>query len=101
MACLIECSKPIFERRGMWNDKVLQQHLRGDGACLVKSKNKEKNGLWLLKIKFPGKDITEDDLKNKVPLAAKQSPDHKTVIDVAGVKVRRGYDTCFCRPEYG
>lgn len=33
----------------------------------------------------PGKDISADDLKTKIPLAAKRSADHKTQFDVAGV----------------
>jgi 3-deoxy-7-phosphoheptulonate synthase len=36
--------------------------------------------------KFPGKDVTPDDLVNKVPLAAKKSPDHRTIVRVAGVE---------------
>ena len=28
--------------------------------------------------KAPGKDISEEDLKSKFPLAAKKSPDHKS-----------------------
>lgn len=34
---------------------------------------------------FPGKDITESDLKSKIPLVAKQYPGHKTIVTVAGV----------------
>ena len=40
----------------------------------------------MLENKFPGKDITADDLKNKVPLAAKKSFDHKSIVRVAGVE---------------
>lgn len=35
--------------------------------------------------KFPGKDISSDDLRTKIPLAAKRDPDHRTVITVRGV----------------
>jgi 3-deoxy-7-phosphoheptulonate synthase len=28
--------------------------------------------------KFPGKDLTEDDIQGKIPLVAKKSPDHRT-----------------------
>jgi 3-deoxy-7-phosphoheptulonate synthase len=36
--------------------------------------------------KFPGKDITSTDLKNKFPLCAKKNSDHFSSFDVAGVK---------------
>jgi len=36
--------------------------------------------------KAPGKDITEDDLINKIPLAAKKDPDHRSIITAAGVE---------------
>ncbi len=36
--------------------------------------------------KFPGKDITPDDLQTKFPLAAKQHPEHFSRISVAGVE---------------
>lgn len=39
---------------------------------------------------FPGKDVTDDDLKTKIPLAAKRSPDHRSVFDVAGVEFGGG-----------
>ena len=35
--------------------------------------------------KAPGKDVTDEDLRDKFPLAAKKSPDHRSVFDVAGV----------------
>lgn len=35
--------------------------------------------------KFPGKDVSPEDLKTKIPLCAKKSPDHKSLIDVGGV----------------
>lgn len=35
--------------------------------------------------KAPGKDITAEDLVSKFPLAAKKSPDHRSVFEVAGV----------------
>jgi 3-deoxy-7-phosphoheptulonate synthase len=35
--------------------------------------------------KFPGKDITVEDLKTKIPLAAKQHEDHVSIVSVAGV----------------
>lgn len=36
--------------------------------------------------KFPGKDISDDDLKDKFPLAAKKSADHVSKFSVAGVE---------------
>ena len=36
--------------------------------------------------KFPGKDISDEDLKTKFPLAAKKSQDHKSKFKVAGVE---------------
>ena len=36
--------------------------------------------------KAPGKDISEEDLKSKFPLAAKKSPDHKSTFNIAGVE---------------
>ncbi len=36
--------------------------------------------------KFPGKDITIEDLKTKFPLVAKKSPNHKSKFDVSGVE---------------
>ena len=39
-----------------------------------------------LENRFPGKDVTAEDLQTKIPLAAKREPDHKTIISVAGVE---------------
>ena len=36
--------------------------------------------------KFPGKDISEEDLKSKFPLAAKKDKDHKSKFTVSGVE---------------
>ncbi len=36
--------------------------------------------------KSPGKDVTEDDLKTKFPLAARQKPGHRSRFTVAGVE---------------
>ena len=35
--------------------------------------------------KFPGKDITKDDLKTKFPLVAKKHSDHKSCFDISGI----------------
>ena len=36
--------------------------------------------------KFPGKDLTDDDLAGKTPLVAKKSPDHRTKFTCGGVE---------------
>ena len=36
--------------------------------------------------KAPGKDVSDDDLREKFPLAAKKDPDHKSSFEVNGVK---------------
>lgn len=36
--------------------------------------------------KSPGKDVTEEDLRQKFPLAAKSNPDHRSIFSVAGVE---------------
>jgi len=41
--------------------------------------------------KFPGKDISYEDLKSKFPLAAKKNPDHKSRFKIANVEF--GNDT--------
>jgi len=35
--------------------------------------------------KLPGKDITPDDLKTKIPLVSKKTPDHRSIINIEGV----------------
>ena len=36
--------------------------------------------------KFPGKDISSEDLKTKFPLVAKQHPDHRSIFDISGIQ---------------
>ena len=36
--------------------------------------------------KFPGKDISENDLKDKFPLCAKKTNDHFSKFEVAGIE---------------
>ena len=36
--------------------------------------------------KFPGKDISNEDLISKFPLAAKKNPDHKSKFKIANVE---------------
>ena len=40
----------------------------------------------MIENKFPGKDITEDDLKEKFPLCAKKNKNHYSKFEVAGVE---------------
>ena len=35
--------------------------------------------------KYPGKDISEDDIKTKFPLVAKKYPNHKSSFDISNV----------------
>ena len=35
--------------------------------------------------KFPGKDISLEDLKDKIPLAAKKYPSHKSIVKVKDI----------------
>jgi 3-deoxy-7-phosphoheptulonate synthase len=37
--------------------------------------------------KFPGKDVSLDDLESRLPLVAKRSPDHKTTFSCGGVEI--------------
>jgi len=48
---------------------------------------------------MPGKDISLDDLKDKFPLAAKSSPNHRSVFSVAGVKFGGGLVPVFAGPN--
>ena len=41
----------------------------------------------MIENKFPGKDITIDDLKTKFPLAAKKNKNHKTIININNFKI--------------
>ena len=36
--------------------------------------------------KFPGKDISEEDLKTKFPLVAKKNPNHVSKFEIQGVE---------------
>ena len=36
--------------------------------------------------KFPGKDISQDDLRSKFPLAAKKNKNHKSIFKISGVE---------------
>ena len=49
--------------------------------------------------KFPGKDISQDDLKTKFPLAAKKSADHKSIFDISGVKFGSDQIPIFAGPN--
>jgi 3-deoxy-7-phosphoheptulonate synthase len=49
--------------------------------------------------KFPGKDITPEDLLSKFPLAAKKTPNHKSKFDVAGITFGDQYIPVFAGPN--
>jgi len=53
----------------------------------------------MLENKAPGKDITEEDLQTKFPLAAKKSPDHKSCFTVAGVEFGGNHIPVFAGPN--
>ena len=36
--------------------------------------------------KFPGKDVSQEDLDTKFPLVAKKSETHKSIFSIAGVE---------------
>ena len=49
--------------------------------------------------KFPGKDITEEDLKTKFPLAAKTKNNHKSIFDVSGIEFGSDLVPIFAGPN--
>ena len=49
--------------------------------------------------KFPGKDVSADDLNSKFPLAAKNGSDHRSVIQVAGVTFGEALIPVFAGPN--
>ena len=49
--------------------------------------------------KFPGKDVSEEDLLHKVPLAAKNNSDHRSIIKAGGVEFGGGLIPVFAGPN--
>ena len=49
--------------------------------------------------KFPGKDITFEDLKTKIPLVSKKNKTHKTIVEVNGVKFGGDFIPVFAGPN--
>jgi len=49
--------------------------------------------------KFPGKDISQEDIKTKFPLAAKKKDGHKSKFTVAGVEFGAGLIPIFAGPN--
>jgi 3-deoxy-7-phosphoheptulonate synthase len=49
--------------------------------------------------KAPGKDVSEEDLKDKFPLAAKKNSDHKSKFEVAGVEFGADLIPVFAGPN--
>ena len=52
-----------------------------------------------LENKFPGKDISQEDLENKFPLAAKRHPNHKSSFEVCGIKFGGAHVPIFAGPN--
>ena len=53
----------------------------------------------MLENKAPGKDITDEDLETKFPLAAKKSPNHKSCFSIAGVEFGGDHIPIFAGPN--
>lgn len=53
----------------------------------------------MLENKAPGKDISEEDLLTKFPLAAKKSPDHRSKFTIAGVEFGGDHIPVFAGPN--
>jgi len=49
--------------------------------------------------KFPGKDISTEDLKTKFPLVAKQHPYHRSRFDIAGIEFGGDHIPIFAGPN--
>lgn len=49
--------------------------------------------------KFPGKDISIEDLKTKIPLVSKKNKTHKSVVEVNGVKFGEEFIPVFAGPN--
>ena len=49
--------------------------------------------------KFPGKDISQSDLKEKFPLVAKKNKSHKSIFDVSGVEFGSNNIPVFAGPN--
>ena len=49
--------------------------------------------------KFPGKDISTEDLKTKFPLVAKQNPYHRSRFDIAGIEFGGDHIPIFAGPN--
>ena len=49
--------------------------------------------------KFPGKDVSDDDLKSRLPLVAKRDPDHRTTFDVSGIEIGGDLVPIFAGPN--
>lgn len=53
----------------------------------------------MIENKFPGKDISEEDLKTKFPLAAKQDQLHKSKFTISGIEFGGAYIPVFAGPN--
>ncbi len=53
----------------------------------------------MIENKFPGKDISDDDLKSKIPKVAKKDINHYSEFEIAGVKFGKGFCPVFAGPN--
>ena len=53
----------------------------------------------MIENKFPGKDISEDDIKNKFPLAAKKNEQHKSILNINGHQIGGNNLVIFAGPN--
>jgi len=49
--------------------------------------------------KYPGKDITSEDLRTKFPLVARKNPEHRSIFNVAGVEFGGALIPVFAGPN--
>ena len=53
----------------------------------------------MLENKFPGKDISDEDIKTKFPLVAKKDPNHKSIFKISGVEFGKNLIPIFAGPN--
>jgi 3-deoxy-7-phosphoheptulonate synthase len=49
--------------------------------------------------KSPGKDLTPDDLKTKIPLVSKKHPEHRSIINISGIEFGKNLIPVFAGPN--
>ena len=53
----------------------------------------------MIENKFPGKDISAEDIKSKIPLAAKRSAEHVSTVTIGSEKIGNGNVAIFAGPN--